>query len=67
MLYIILGIVFIAIGLLILLSPSTFYRITQSWKNASDAEPSRLFTIHARFGGVMFSLVGIASLVLPFL
>ena len=65
--YIIIGVVFIGIGLLMMLSPSIFYNITQGWKNGSESEPSNLFIVSTRFGGVMFSLIGTASIVLQFL
>lgn len=65
--YILIGITFVGIGLLMLISPSTFYSITQSWKNDSKSEPSNLFIVSTRFGGAMFSFVGIASILLQFL
>ena len=59
MMYIILGLVLIAIGLFMVTKPESFYEITQSWKNDGYAEPSRQFIISTRFGGVMFILVGL--------
>ncbi|OZG63327.1 MULTISPECIES: DUF6199 family natural product biosynthesis protein [Bifidobacterium] len=59
--YIVLGLVLIAIGLLMVIEPKSFYEITQGWKNDGYAEPSQLFIISTRFGGAMFILVGLAG------
>lgn len=65
--YIMIGVVLIGVGLIMTLSPSMFYNITQAWKNGSESEPSELFVSSTRFGGICFSIVGMASIVLQFL
>ena len=61
--YILVGIVFLVIGLLMVVSPSTVFQITESWKNDKASEPSELFKISTRVGGCFFIIIGIACLV----
>lgn len=61
-----LGAVFIVFGLFMIVAPKLFYKITQGWKNDSETEPSNLFVISTRFGGVIFIVVGIAAIVIRF-
>ena len=61
--YILVGIVFLAIGLLMVISPSTVFQITESWKNDNASEPSKLFEISTRVGGCFFIIIGIACLI----
>lgn len=65
--YILIGLLLIILGLAMVISPKTFYIITQSWKNDSSGEPSGLFLFSARFGGVMFFLAGAASITVTFM
>lgn len=61
--YILIGIVFLVIGLLMVVSPSIFFQITESWKSDKANEPSELFKISTRFGGCFFIIIGIACLI----
>lgn len=65
--YLILGIVLLALGLLMVLRPQVFFELTESWKSSSAGEPSKLYLFSTRFGGVLFIAVGIASIVVNFL
>ena len=65
--YILLSILLILGGLLMLFFPDLVYDLSESWKSNRSAEPSRLYLISTRFGGVMFLLVGIGGLFGPFL
>ncbi len=60
--YIIGGILCILMGLLMLISPNTFYEITESWKSHSAGEPSKLFIISTRLGGGAFLLAGVLGI-----
>ena len=60
--YILVGIVFLVIGLLMVVSPSIFFQITESWKSDKANEPSELFRISTRVGGCFFIIIGIACL-----
>ena len=60
----ILGSVFLLIaGLLMFCFPEVIYSITESWKNNASSEPSGMYKLHIRVGGVVCSLVGIAGLI----
>ncbi|MEK3917678.1 DUF6199 family natural product biosynthesis protein [Paenibacillus sp. FSL H7-0331] len=48
-------------GLLMLIRPAILWTITESWKSNDAAEPSDLYLWSTRFGGVMFTLVGLAG------
>ncbi|OUN24885.1 DUF6199 family natural product biosynthesis protein [Pseudoflavonifractor sp. An85] len=62
--YLILGILMVALGLFMLLRPSDFFDLTESWKSYAPGEPSKLFLFSTRFGGCMFILVGLAGIFL---
>ncbi len=57
------GIICILVGLFMLIYPNTFYEITQSWKNDSAGEPSKLFIVSTRLGGGVFLLAGVLGIV----
>lgn len=59
--YILVGIVFFVIGLLMVVSPSIFFQITESWKSDKANEPSELFKISTRVGGCFFIIIGCAQ------
>lgn len=65
--YILVGILLIAIGSLMLLFPKGFYAVTQGWKNDTEAEPSKLYIFHVKFGGVFLLIFGVASCVVQFI
>lgn len=62
--YILLGIILALVGVVMILSPRTFYMLTESWKNGSETEPSDAYILHTRIGGVVFLLIGIAGTVI---
>ena len=62
--YIIIGIVLLCIGILVIFFPGVLYELTQSWKNDSFSEPSRIYVVSARIGGAILVVVGIVSLLL---
>ncbi|WP_088010739.1 DUF6199 family natural product biosynthesis protein [Gottfriedia acidiceleris] len=62
-----LGILLLIIGLLMLISPYTFYLITESWKSHYVTEPSSLYVWSTRFGGIMFTLVGSGEIISSFI
>ena len=55
--YILIGIIFIIIGIVMLISPKTIFQITESWKSISDDEPSALYNVSTRVGGIAFLIV----------
>ena len=65
--YILLSILLILGGLLMLLFPDLVYDLSESWKSNRSAEPSDFYRFSTRFGGVMFILVGIGGMIVPFM
>lgn len=57
--YILISIIFICIGIIMLINPEIIFRITESWKNDSYTEPSKIYIISTRFGGCMFLIIGL--------
>ena len=49
--YILIGIIFIIIGIVMLISPKTIFQITESWKSISDNEPSALYNLSGLITG----------------
>ena len=47
--------------------PDLVYELTESWKSNRSAEPSDFYRFSTRFGGVMFILVGIGGMIVPFM
>ena len=60
------GFVFFALGIFIFLKPDLIWKITESWKSYSADEPSDLYVISTKFGGVLFTILGIIMVILPF-
>ena len=61
---IIVGSIFVLIaGVLMLCFPNTVYDMTESWKSYASSEPSDLYLIHTRIGGIACSIVGIAGII----
>ena len=64
---IIIGSIFLLIvGVMMLCFPEVVYSITESWKSDASSEPSGLYKIHIRIGGIACSLVGIAGIIANF-
>ena len=64
---IIIGSIFLLIvGVMMLCFPEAIYSITESWKSNASSEPSGLYKIHIRIGGIACSLVGIAGIIANF-
>ena len=54
-------------GVVMFFFPQFIYEVTESWKSYSAGEPSRLYIISTRFGGVCCLLVGIAGIISVFI
>lgn len=64
---IIIGSIFLLIvGVMMLCFTEVVYSITESWKSDASSEPSGLYKIHIRIGGIACSLVGIAGIIANF-
>ena len=65
--YILCGIIFLIIGFVMLRFPELIYEVTESWKSYSSGEPSDLYRLSTRVGGVAFIVVGIACIIVAFI
>ncbi len=61
------GVLLIAVGTVMIVSPKLFYAVTESWKSDPGAEPSHLFALSTRIGGVLFFLAGVGVFTVRFL
>lgn len=59
------GLILVILGIVMLFRPQLFYELTESWKHSGSSEPSGMWILSTRFGGVMFLLAGLAGLFLP--
>ncbi len=60
---IILGIILIVVGILMLVRPTLVWSITESWKSSDGTEPSNLYKLSIRFGGIMCTLAGVGLVI----
>ena len=63
----VLGIILLLTGLVMLLKPDCIWRIAESWKSADATEPSFFYIRSLRFGGIIVTIVGLASIIIPLL
>jgi hypothetical protein len=61
------GIILVIIGLVMIRFPEAFYRLTQSWKNSTTSDPSHKYILATKFGGIMFFIIGILSIIVQFI
>lgn len=60
---IILGIILTVVGILMLVRPTLVWSITESWKSSDATEPSNLYKLSIRFGGIMCTLAGVSLVI----
>ena len=60
------GIIFLIIGVLMLCFPDGVYSITESWKSNINSEPSGMYKLSIRIGGVIYLLLGATGLIINF-
>ena len=61
------GIALLIIGILMIIARDEIYEIVESWKNNSASSPSDLYKLNTRIGGIMFSIVGLAGIIVYFI
>lgn len=61
------GITFCILGIFLFLKPDLYWKLTEKWKSYRADEPSDLFLISTKFGGILFVLLGIVMIVLPWI
>ncbi len=63
----IISIAMVLLGLFMMFKPEIFWRIIESWKSYHSDEPSEFYKWHTRFGGLIFSSIGIIGIVVTFM
>ncbi len=61
--YVFLSGILAAVGLIMAAKPKLFFDITEGWKSNAEREPSDLYRISTRLGGILFLLVGVAGMI----
>ena len=61
------GVLILALGVFIFCRPEAFWRLTEQWKSYRADEPSGLYRISTKFGGICFMAAGAFIALLPFL
>jgi hypothetical protein len=54
-------VILVFLGLVMLFKPPIIWTITESWKSNDAAEPSDLYLISTRFGGIIVTLAGLGG------
>ena len=61
------GIIILALGVFIFLKPDLIWKITEGWKFYHADKPSELYLKITKFAGVLYALLGIATMIVPFI
>ncbi|WP_028550520.1 DUF6199 family natural product biosynthesis protein [Paenibacillus sp. UNC451MF] len=59
----VISVILILLGVLMISKPSIIWHIAESWKSNDATEPSGMYIVSTRFGGIMLSLAGIAGII----
>ncbi len=59
------GVCLIGLGALLFLKPQAVWALTEKWKSYRADEPSDLYRISTKIGGILFALCGLMMAVLP--
>lgn len=62
--YTLLSLLLVVLGIVMILKPKLFFDFTEGWKSHVSGEPSKLYLLSTRIGGVMCLLAGIMGLVI---
>lgn len=62
----VLGIIFIILGLIAVITPRSIFIISESWKFREKAKPSDTYIYNAKFGGAVAIAVGVIFIILQF-
>lgn len=60
------GAAFSLLGLFLFIKPDLVWMLTERWKSYAADEPSDLYRKSTQLGGILFILLGLAMIVLPF-
>ncbi len=65
--YLLVGVLFLAVGALMLIKPHVIFTIAENWKSNDSVEPSNLYIFSTRFGGAILLLVGALGVIAQFI
>lgn len=60
------GVFLLALGVFLFRKPEMFWRLTEQWKSYRADEPSDLYRVSTKFGGICFMIAGVFIALLPF-
>ena len=60
------GILIFALGIFLFLKPDLWWKLTEEWKSYRADGPSELYLKNIKIGGILFAMLGIVMVVLPF-
>lgn len=60
------GAAFSLLGLFLFIKPDLVWMLTERWKSYAADEPSDFYRKSTQLGGILFILLGLAMIVLPF-
>ena len=67
MLWSISGGVIIFVQVCYFLKPDLVWKLTEAWKSYRADEPSELYLKTTKIGGILFALLGVVMIILPFI
>lgn len=60
------GILILGYGIFLFMRPDLLWRLTERWKSYRADEPSELYRRVTKVAGILFALLGMIMVVLPF-
>ena len=61
------GMVVFALGIFVFLKPNLLWKLREEWKSSSADEPSELYLKIEKIRGILFALIGMIMIILPFI
>ena len=61
------GVIIFVLGMFIFLKPDLVWKLTEAWKSYRADEPYELYLKTTKIGGILFALLGVAMIILPFI
>ncbi len=61
------GMVVFALGIFVFLKPELVWKLREEWKSSSADEPSELYLKTEKIRGILFALIGMIMIILPFI
>ena len=61
------GVIIFVLGMFIFLKPDLVWKLTEAWKSNRADEPSELYLKTTKIGGILFALLGVVMIILPFI